>query len=363
MRVALVLVTLLVVSGFLAGCVSPPVEAPPTPEVVGDAALLSFLQTAQRPDVSGARVEAWLNAFVGAHTPRLTGTPGEKATAADLEAQLKALGYTVETKLYGAEGAPSVDGPFRAILGIRKGTTHPEELIILGAHYDTAAVGTNGVPYGTLPDGVPVSPPVGPPPTTATYDNGSGTAMVVELARLMANVTPERTVVFALFNGEEEGLVASSAYAKELQASGAHVVAYLGFDMVGIGWPSKAGCLCIYAGKRFGKELNPLQETVAFDLLQYPRGNDTVQVFDNHDNRNSDEGAFASAGFPTMRWAGLSLAGRYWGYHKLNDTMETMIAQAGGEKELQAGFESASATAYYTVLALDHEGFVAGKSS
>ena len=353
MRVAALAFTILLVAvPLLVGCVTP--ADPATPPVAGEDAahvdLLAKLRADPAPALDGAGVQKWLDAFVEAHKPRLTGTPLEKAAGDDLEAQLKALGYDAQSKLYNAQGLPSVDGPLRAVLGIKKGTTHPDEIIVLGAHYDTAAAGTSVV--GPVP--------VGTPPLTATYDNGSGTAMVMELARLMAKVATERTVVFALFNGEEEGLLASEAYAGDLKTSGAHVVTYMGFDMVGIAWPSKAGCLCIYAGKQSSKDLNPVQETVAFDLLGYPRSNETVQVFDNHDTRNSDEGAFATAGFPTMRWAGLKSAGMYWAYHKTNDTMETMIAQAGGADLLHQGFETTAASAYYTLLAMDHVGPIAG---
>jgi Zn-dependent M28 family amino/carboxypeptidase len=345
------LAPLLVASVLLAGCAQTPTSGPAqAASVSSHDALLAALRADPAPALDGARVQAWLDKFVNDHHPRLTGTPLEKVAGDDLEAQAKALGYETSSKRYSANGLPSVDGPLRVVLAVKKGTTRPDELIVVGGHYDTAPIGTPlvpGVQYGT-------------PPITATYDNGSGTAMVMELARLLANVTTERTLVFAFFNGEEEGLLASGAYAQELQSSGARVVTYVGFDMVGIGWPSKAGCLCIYAGKRVSAELNPIQEAVAFDLLKYPRGNDTVQVFDNHDTRNSDEGSFAGAGFPTMRWAGLASAGRYWAYHKTNDTMDTMLQQAGGADALDHGFESAAASAYYTILAMDHEGMLAG---
>ena len=88
---------------------------------------------------------------------------------------------------------------------------------------------------------------------------------------------------------------------------------------------------------------------------------DTVQVFDNHDTRSSDEAAWATAGFPTMRWAGMAKAGDYWAYHKMNDTMETMVKQAGGQDVLVAGFENAAKDAYYTILAVDATTLVYGK--
>lgn len=342
---ALLAAGLLVTLSF-AGCVQSPASGADARGAMAPVgSLLAALQAAPRPALDGANVVAWLREFTAQHAPRITGTPGEKAAGDDLAAQLAALGYETEIRLYNAQGLPSADGPLRAIVATKTGAVEPERLIVLGGHYDTSfTLGNPDLPI--LPVGTGLT-------LEAAYDNGSGTAMVVELARLLAAVETNRTIVFALFNGEEEGLLASGAYADDLAAQGVEVTAYLGFDMVGINYPSAAGCLCIYAGKQSSADLNPLQETVAFDLLQLPRGNETVQVFDNHDTRNSDEASFASAGFPTMRWAGMAGAGDYWAYHKLNDTVETMVAQAGDEALLAQGVETAAATAYYAVLALD----------
>lgn len=329
----------------LAGCVQPSVDPAAAPQASAQADLLAALQATPAPALDGAGVTAWLSAFVEKHHPRITGTPQEKAAGADLAAQLAALGYEVTVHTYNARGLPSVDGPLRAVVGEKKGATLPDQVIVLGAHYDTSfTVGNPDVPGLPLGTGLTLY---------AAYDNGSGTAMVLEQARLLANVTTQKTLRFVLFNGEEEGLLASAAYAAQLQKAGEHVDAYVGFDMVGINWPSAAGCLCIYAGEAFAAELNPLQEAVAFDLLGYPRSNETVQVFDNHKTRNSDEGSFQSAGFPTMRWAGMKSARDYWAYHKLNDTVETMTKQAGSADLLARGFETTAASAYYSLLALD----------
>lgn len=343
---ALALVALVGVS--FAGCVTNPGgtdQAAPEPSADPKAQMLAYLSGLPAPAIDGAAHLKWLADFVAKHKPRITGTPGEKAAGDDMAAQLKALGYDVEVKKYNTRGLPSVDGPLRVVLATKKGTTHADHLVIMGGHYDTSATIGNpdvkGAPVGL---GVTLE---------AAYDNGSGTAMVMELARLMANVTTKKTYMFALFNGEEEGLLASAAFAQDLQKQQAKVDAYIGFDMIGINWPSPAGCLCIYSGELYGDQFNPVQETVAFDFLQYPRGNDTVQVFDNHKTRNSDERSFLDLKMPTMRWAGLRSAGLYWAYHKVNDTIETMAKQAGSEELLVRGFETAATSAYYTALALD----------
>lgn len=78
------------------------------------------------------------------------------------------------------------------------GSTRPDEMYIVGAHMD-------GIGFGE-----------------AANDNGSGTALVMELARILSQpgVTTERSIRFVLWNNEETGLQGASAYVaqrKELQ--------------------------------------------------------------------------------------------------------------------------------------------------
>jgi Zn-dependent M28 family amino/carboxypeptidase len=69
-------------------------------------------------------------------------------------------------------------------------------------------------------------------------DNASGVAVMLELARLMANVRPERSVIFAAFAGEEAGLLGARHYVRAAQAPGAPFalsghIADLNIDTVG----------------------------------------------------------------------------------------------------------------------------------
>nr|WP_314858979.1 M28 family peptidase [uncultured Undibacterium sp.] len=78
------------------------------------------------------------------------------------------------------------------------GKTHPEEMYIVGAHMD-------GIGFGE-----------------AANDNGSGTAIVMELARIFSapNVETDRSIRFVLWNNEETGLNGAYAYVaqrKDLQ--------------------------------------------------------------------------------------------------------------------------------------------------
>jgi Zn-dependent M28 family amino/carboxypeptidase len=65
-------------------------------------------------------------------------------------------------------------------------------------------------------------------------DNGSGSAVLLELAEQLAKLKPENTLRFAWWGAEEAGLVGSTAYVNGLsQAERDRIALYLNFDMVG----------------------------------------------------------------------------------------------------------------------------------
>jgi len=65
-------------------------------------------------------------------------------------------------------------------------------------------------------------------------DNGSGTAALLEVARLMAEEDPSLRVRFAFWGGEEFGLLGSRAYVDRFGTDErAEIAAYLNFDMLG----------------------------------------------------------------------------------------------------------------------------------
>ena len=65
-------------------------------------------------------------------------------------------------------------------------------------------------------------------------DNGSGSAVLLELAEQLAKLKPENTLRFAWWGAEEAGLVGSTAYVNGLsEAERDRIALYLNFDMVG----------------------------------------------------------------------------------------------------------------------------------
>ena len=64
-------------------------------------------------------------------------------------------------------------------------------------------------------------------------DNGSGTAAVLEAARVLAPLALHATVIFATFDAEEQGLFGSAHFAQALKAAGADVQGDLNNDIIG----------------------------------------------------------------------------------------------------------------------------------
>jgi hypothetical protein len=103
-----------------------------------------------------------------------------------------------DSRIRELDAQPSTPGPREEVYCTKIGTTHPEEMYIVGAHMD-------GIGFGE-----------------AANDDGSGSALVMEVARILSSpdVTTERSVRFALWNNEETGLNGAKAYVdqrKDLQ--------------------------------------------------------------------------------------------------------------------------------------------------
>ncbi|PWU24764.1 MAG: hypothetical protein C5B48_04730 [Candidatus Rokuibacteriota bacterium] len=103
------------------------------------------------------------------------------------------------------------------VIGILRGTdpARAAEAVVLGAHYDHLGLAGGSVHPGA-------------------DDNASGTAVVLSLARALsaAGGTP-RTLVFALFGGEEAGLLGSAHYVRHPAMPIDRTIAMVNLDMVG----------------------------------------------------------------------------------------------------------------------------------
>jgi hypothetical protein len=118
-----------------------------------------------------------------------------------------------------------VESPSFNVVGILPGSDPKlkNEAIVIGAHYDHLGLGGEGS----------LAPREGEIHHGAD-DNASGTAGVLELARMFSQgPKPRRTIVFIAFSGEEEGLIGSNYYVNHPVAPLANTVAMINMDMIG----------------------------------------------------------------------------------------------------------------------------------
>jgi len=101
-----------------------------------------------------------------------------------------------DAKLRALDAEASAPGQRQEVYCTKIGATHPNEMYIVGGHMD-------GIGWGE-----------------AANDDGSGTALVLELARIFSasDVTTDRSIRFALWNNEETGLNGARAYVEQRQA-------------------------------------------------------------------------------------------------------------------------------------------------
>lgn len=119
-----------------------------------------------------------------------------------------------------------VESPSHNVIGILPGSDPKlkDEAIVIGAHYDhlgRGGAGSLAQREGEIHHGAD--------------DNASGTAGLLELARMFSTQRPKprRTIVFIAFSGEEEGLIGSNYYVNHPVVPLANTVAMINLDMVG----------------------------------------------------------------------------------------------------------------------------------
>jgi hypothetical protein len=95
------------------------------------------------------------------------------------------------------------------VLAYKFGSPYHHDRIIVCAHFD----GVSGSP--------------------AADDNGSGVAAVLEIARILQDFETNLTIVYALWDAEEDGLVGSYHYAREAAEEDERIVLALNLDMIG----------------------------------------------------------------------------------------------------------------------------------
>jgi hypothetical protein len=206
-----------------------------------------------------------------------------------------------------AQPLPGADGflhPFEQgtnILGFIEGTDTPEEVVVLGAHYDHLGHDCpTDVPGDDVCDGA--------------GDNASGVAAVIEIGRRLAADPPSRSVVLALWDAEEDSKLGSIAAVQSGVLDLDSVVANLNWDMQGINLlPSLADTTFVIGAETGGPALEDAVAvgTGSTDLLPV----DLSLLFGQG---RSDHATFADAGVPITFFSDATSGC----YHTSQDDME-----------------------------------------
>ena len=131
--------------------------------------------------------------------------PGNDKAADYIKQKLNSYGLVTYDQVYSSTG--------RNVYGVQLGSQYPNKQYIICAHYDDTA---------------------NPDPTIApgADDNASGTAAVIEAARILSQYDSKYTIIYGLWDEEEQGLVGSAYYAQQAANANDSIMGVLNMDMI-----------------------------------------------------------------------------------------------------------------------------------
>lgn len=254
---------------------------------------------------------------------RLVGSKGEKAAAKYIANQLKKIGvapkgvngylqpFSVKKNMANPHGHDS-DAQAITIVGnnvVGFIDNNAPYTVIIGAHYDH--LGYNEFGSSTYrPDSANEKPKI----HNGADDNASGTAAMIELARLLkTSEYKTHNYLFIAFSGEEEGLLGSNYFAKHPTIDTSTMAYMINMDMVGRLDTVKQSFAISGTGT------SPVWEPVLKNIQT------TVKVkFDASGTGASDHTSFYYINIPAVHF----FTGNHYDYHKPTDDAE-LINYAG----------------------------------
>jgi len=161
------------------------------------------------------------------------------------------------------------------VIGVKKGKTKPNEIVVVGAHYDSISEKSDTLAPGAI-------------------DDGSGSASVLHLVNVTSGITFDRTVHFVVFSGEEQGIYGSAYYVDQaLKDKNNKITNALLMDMIS------------YSSRYFGvtvegtKDYEELLAAVSYNMESLKTRSDfTVSISRN--SFGSDHVSFQKAGIPAI---------------------------------------------------------------
>lgn len=258
---------------------------------------------------------------------RLTGTTGNDSAAAYIARRYKYLrlnapypGYLQSFTARAAASAHVGDTAGKktqnvvAILTGNDPQLHGK-YIVVGAHFDHLGRSTQFA----------MDPQAGDAIRNGADDNASGTAAVMQLARMLSIARPKHSVIFVNFSGEEEGLLGSQYFVDNAPVPLDSIVAMFNFDMVG---RLKDDKLFVY-GTGTATELPALVDSANIKIvpvLKIQGGGDGFG--------SSDHSSFYAKNIPVLHF----FTDSHEDYHRATDDVEKINA-AGEARVVNLAFD------------------------
>jgi len=246
--------------------------------------------TAQISAAQAYRHEKALFDFDSKHISK----PGNKLASEYLFNAYASFGYTPEYQWFAPRGA--LGGQTANVVATLRGTVNPELVYVVSSHYDSVAAGPGA------------------------DDDTSGTAALLETARVMARHPMPATIVFASFTGEEAGLLGSREFVRRAVESRMKITGALNNDMVGWANDSRLDDTIRYSNPgirdiQHGAAMQ-FSSLITYDALYY-KGTDAAAYYEAYGDIVGGIGSYPVLGNPH--------------YHQPNDLLEGINHQLVAE--------------------------------
>ena len=216
--------------------------------------------------------------------------PGNKQAAEYLFAAYKSFGYEPEQQCF--ENRLALGGKTCNVIAKLPGTENPELIYVVSSHFDSVAAGPGA------------------------DDDTSGTAALLEAARMLSRSPQPTTIIFASFTGEEGGLLGSREFVRRAQTEKLKITGALNNDMIGWANDHRLDNTIRYtnAGIRDIQHAaaSLFTRLITYDT-RYHRGTDATAFFDAYGSIVGGIGSYPVLGNPN--------------YHQATDLLETINHQ------------------------------------
>ncbi len=207
--------------------------------------------------------------------------------------------YGLKTSFDAYQFQPGVQR--RNVIAEQTGLTEPGKVVLLTAHLDSLS----NIPWTLAP---------------GADDNATGSAAVLQVAQILSQYDFGCTLRYALFTGEEQGLIGSNDYAADVRARGENLRGVINLDMLGYNSTGTTATFEIHT--RPGDTGDLAIASLISDTLQ-AYSLDLIPVLLPDGQRSSDHASFWTQGYPAV------MSIEDWtdhtpNYHRTTDQLETL---------------------------------------